>query len=178
MSALSRNSESVVWRMMPVKIARPITKSVKTIMATDAKETNPFLQKSRKPVLKMRLMVTQVIWMILQYVFALLVVAHDLAAVHGDHALAQAVDDAFVVGSKEDGGAEVVDLLEDLYDLEGIDRVEVAGRLVGDDHVGLVDYRAGDGDALLLAAGELAREVVHLVAEVHELQDVRHVGVD
>src|SRR6266700_1224783 len=36
-------------------------------------------------------------------------------------------------------------------------QVEVAGRLVGEQHGGLVHERPGDGDALLLAAGKLAR---------------------
>ena len=40
-------------------------------------------------------------------------------------------------------------------------RVEVAGRLVGQDDPRLADQRAGDGDPLLLAAGQLVRAVVH-----------------
>ena len=46
------------------------------------------------------------------------------------------------------------------HDLLGGLRVEVAGRLVGEHELGLVDQRAGDRDALLLAARELARLVV------------------
>ena len=42
--------------------------------------------------------------------------------------------------------------------------VEIAGRLVGEQHVGLGDDRAGDGDALLLAAGKLGRRMVPPVA--------------
>ena len=37
--------------------------------------------------------------------------------------------------------------------------VQVAGRFVGQDEVGIVDQAAGDGHALLLAAGELRRAV-------------------
>ena len=44
-------------------------------------------------------------------------------------------------------------------------RVEVAGRLVGEEQRRLVHQRAGDGDALLLAAGELARQVVLAVGQ-------------
>ena len=44
-------------------------------------------------------------------------------------------------------------------------RVEVAGRLVGEDHPRLDDERARDRDALLLAAGELARQVAGAVGE-------------
>ena len=39
-------------------------------------------------------------------------------------------------------------------------RVEVAGRLVGEEQRGRVDQRARDRDALLLAAGELVRQVL------------------
>ena len=43
-------------------------------------------------------------------------------------------------------------------------RVEVSGRLVGEDDVGVHGQGAGDGDALHLAAGELGRLVLHAVA--------------
>ena len=45
--------------------------------------------------------------------------------------------------------------------------VEVAGRLVGQDHPGLGDQGPGDGDALLLAARQLTRLVVGPVGQVH-----------
>ena len=44
-------------------------------------------------------------------------------------------------------------------------RVERAGRLVGEDDLGPGDERAGDRDALLLAAGELGGPVAQAVAE-------------
>ena len=44
-------------------------------------------------------------------------------------------------------------------------RVEVAGRLVGEHDPGLDDERTRDRDALLLAAGELARQVTGAVGE-------------
>ena len=56
--------------------------------------------------------------------------------------------------------------------------VEVAGRLVGQQQRRVVDERARDRDALLLAAGELVGEVVQLRGEAGEAQDVRHLGAD
>jgi hypothetical protein len=106
------------------------------------------------------------------------VVADDLAPIHGDDALPDSIDDALIVRRDDDGGAELVDLLQDLDDLEGVDRVEVAGRLVGDDELGLIDDRAADGDALLLAARELVGEMLRLVGEIHELEDIGHVARD
>ena len=50
-------------------------------------------------------------------------------------------------------------------------RVEVAGRLVGEEDGRLGDERARDGDALLLAAGELRRAVRRAVGEADALDD-------
>lgn len=46
---------------------------------------------------------------------------------------------------------------EDLEDGVAGCAVEVAGGFVGQEEGGFVDERAGDGDALLLAAGEVCR---------------------
>jgi hypothetical protein len=40
-----------------------------------------------------------------------------------------------------------VQSLEDAHDLLGAFRVQVAGRLIGQDHAGVVHQGAGDGDA-------------------------------
>ena len=59
---------------------------------------------------------------------------------------------------------------EQLHHRRGRHRVEVAGRLVGDDDPGVGDDRPGDSDALLLAAAELAGVVVVTVGEVDEVE--------
>ena len=46
--------------------------------------------------------------------------------------------------------------------------VEVTGRLVGEEHRGPVDQRAGDGHPLLLAAREFRREVPGTIGEVEQ----------
>ena len=61
-----------------------------------------------------------------------------------------------------------VETLEQLQDLLGRRAIEVAGGLVGDDQRRIADQRAGDRDALLLAAGELVRVVLHAVGETDE----------
>src|SRR5918993_1164155 len=53
----------------------------------------------------------------------------------------------------------LVKLLLQLHHIGAGLRVEVAGRLVGEDHGRFADQRPGDGDALLLAARELGRAV-------------------
>ena len=47
-------------------------------------------------------------------------------------------------------------IAEDLHDLLLGAFVQVAGWLVGQEHLGLVDQRPGDDDSLLLPGGQLA----------------------
>src|SRR3954469_8135365 len=55
----------------------------------------------------------------------------------------------------------LVQLLENAHDLVAHGGVEIAGRLVGEHDARLSDDGARDGDALLLAAGELRRKVMN-----------------
>ncbi|OUD93131.1 hypothetical protein CMMCAS03_05605 [Clavibacter michiganensis subsp. michiganensis] len=100
-------------------------------------------------------------------------VADDLPADQLDHALLHLVDDAGVVGGHDHRGAVGVDPLEHLHDPRARQRVEVARGLVGEEHGRLVDHGAGDGHALLLAAGELVREALLLALEAHHGEHVR-----
>ncbi len=81
---------------------------------------------------------------------------------------------ALRVGHHDDGGALVVQLAEQLHHLAAVLRVEVAGGLVGKDELGTGDDGTGDGDALLLTAGELAGEVLGTVADVHAAHGFLH----
>ena len=78
--------------------------------------------------------------------------------------------DVGLVGDHHDRAAGAVQLVEQAEDLGGRGRVEVAGRLVGEQQVRLGDQRPGDRDPLLLAAGELARPVLGPVAEADPVQ--------
>ena len=82
----------------------------------------------------------------------------DPAQVHHRDPVADVLDDAHVVGDEQVGQPELaLELLEQVEDL-GLDRdVERGDRLVADDEVRLEHERAGDPDALALAAGELVR---------------------
>src|SRR5213080_971704 len=64
------------------------------------------------------------------------------------------VDDGRIVRGQKERGAALMDRLEQLEQLDGALRVEVAGRLVAEEDRRLADDGAGDGDALLLAARE------------------------
>src|SRR5438045_3328098 len=86
------------------------------------------------------------------------------------------VGDVALVGDHDDRVALAVQLLEQPHDLLAGGGVEVAGGLVREQDGGTHDQRAGDGHALALAAGELARLVVHAVAQVHHLQRLAGAG--
>ena len=77
-----------------------------------------------------------------------------------------------------DRRAERIDLLEQEHDLKRTLRVEVAGRLIGDDHRRIVDERAGNGHTLLLAAGQLVRQTAALVLQPDQLQHIGHALFD
>lgn len=69
-----------------------------------------------------------------------------------------------VVGYHYDGAAVLlVELVEQVHDLDTHLGVQVTGRLIGEDDVGVTYDRTGDGHALALAAGELRREMAHTV---------------
>ena len=91
-----------------------------------------------------------------------------------DDAPAHRVDDALVVGGHHHRRPGAVDAIEEPHDPDGRGRVEVSGRLVGEQDQRAVDERAGDRHPLLLAAGELGREVVGLLREADEVEDLRH----
>lgn len=65
------------------------------------------------------------------------------------------------------GGAGV-DAGEQLHDVDRGPRVEVAGRLIGEQHLRPVHQGAGDRDALLLTAGQLVRHPLLLAVEPDE----------
>lgn len=100
----------------------------------------------------------------------LCLVAYDLAALELDDALAHLVHDARVVGRHHHGGAGAVDPVEQLHDADAGGRVEISGRLVGDEDHRLVDEGARDRDALLLPSGELVGHPVGLAVEADQLE--------
>ena len=89
-------------------------------------------------------------------------VADDAALLERDDALAERGHDLGVVGGHHDRHAELVDPQQELEDLPADQRVEVAGRFVGDDQARVVDEGPGDGRALLLAARQLRGDLLRL----------------
>ena len=99
---------------------------------------------------------------------------HDLAEVHHGDAVGDVLDDREVVGDEQVGQSELIlQVLEQVDDL-GLNRhVQRRDRLVRDDEVWVGGQRAGDADALPLAAGELVRIAVGEVGvETDRLQQL------
>ena len=86
-------------------------------------------------------------------------VAHDPTVAHLDRAV-RAAADALVVRDDDQREPVGVQLAQELHDLIGGLRVERARGLVGPHDARPTGERAGDGDALLLAARQLGRAVL------------------
>ena len=99
-------------------------------------------------------------------------VQHHDAVGHG-HRL------GLVVGDVDHGGVELgVEPAELDPHLRAERGVEVGERLVEEEDLGRAGDGAADGDALLLAAGELLRALVEVLADAQDRGGARHRGVD
>ncbi|MDF2697656.1 MAG: uncharacterized protein K0S65_6039 [Labilithrix sp.] len=97
-------------------------------------------------------------------------VAHHAAVTERDHARG-ARRDVVLVGDEHDRDPAIaVQPLQEGKDLEARPRIEIARRLVGEEHRRPSDERARDRDALLLTAGELIRCMMHAIREPHGRQ--------
>lgn len=97
----------------------------------------------------------------------------DPAAVHHRDRVGHGHGLLLVVGDVDEGDADLrLDALELQLHLASQLEVEGTERLVEQQDLRVVDERAGDGDPLLLATGELVRLALGEVAELDELQHV------
>src|SRR3981081_2088149 len=139
-------TRALYWSRMPARVwptsrLTPAIARISVIVPTAARLTAAFRQKlcqaelSANPRCRQSLMVS-----------TRPIVPNDLAVVDRNHAPAQQVDDVAVMGRHQHGRLGlVVDLQEELHDLPAGRRVEVPGRLVGDDQPRLMDEGAGGG---------------------------------
>src|SRR5690606_26390082 len=81
-----------------------------------------------------------------------------------------------VVGSDDDRGSEPVQFKEQAQQPARERRIDIAGRLVRQEYLRLLDQRAGNCHALLLAAREHGRQHVHPVAQSDPFQQFNDVG--
>src|SRR6266404_2884702 len=79
---------------------------------------------------------------------------------------------ALGVGDLKDGGATLVEALEELHDLFALRGVQVSGGLVGENELGILNHRARHSHELLLSAGKLIRKQVFLPDDVETIKNV------
>ena len=106
---------------------------------------------------------------------ALVGIFDDAAEIHDGDTVADVLDHRQIVRDEQIGQAELaLQIHQQIEDLR-LDRdVERGNRLVADDELGLQRERAGDADALPLAAGEFVRIAVHLrLAQADPLEQSR-----
>ena len=96
-------------------------------------------------------------------------IARDVSVTQRDVAAA-VLCDLGVVRHEDDRAPRGVELLEKHQHLETRPRIEIARRLVREDHRRVVDQRPGDGHALHLSARHLVALVQQAVAQPHGLQ--------
>src|SRR6185436_14160344 len=94
--------------------------------------------------------------------------AHDALAVGGDIGLVRHDDDRLSVS---------VQLVEQGEDLDARLRIEITGRLVGEQDRRIRDERARDRDPLALTARELVRQVIRAVGETDALEHALGLGL-
>ena len=152
--------------------------SISTIVAVAARLMTAFRQKPCQARLRLKYRNGQHGRSVLAVVRATDLVADDPTLLERDDALAQGRHDLGVVGRHQHRDAQLVDAQQELEDLPADERIEVAGRLVGDDQPRVVDEGAGDRRALLLAARELGRHLLRLRGEPDDRQDAVDGGPD
>src|SRR5258708_6237326 len=96
-----------------------------------------------------------------------------------DHPAVFELDDAVAEGGValrvrdlNDRGAGVVEAFEELHDFVALRGVEIAGGLVSEDQLRILNHRARYAHELLLSAGKLVGEEVFLADDVEAIEDV------
>ena len=99
---------------------------------------------------------------------------HQLAQIHDAHPVGDVLDHGQVVGDEEIGQAQLIlELDQQIDDLCLDGHVQGGDGLVADDELGIDGQRAGDADALTLAAGKFVGEAVGVLpVQAHQLQAV------
>src|SRR5689334_21645719 len=87
-------------------------------------------------------------------------------------AIAEPLGLVHIVGREQDRAARGLELLDEVPDLAARLWIEPRRRLVEEEQIRVADDRAGDGQSLLLPAGQLTNPAVTLLVELDESNDV------
>ena len=94
-------------------------------------------------------------------------------SVHDMHIAMRAAGEFCVVRHHHDRRPPPIDLLEKVDDLTRHQRIEIAGRLVGEQKSGAPGQRSCNRHSLLLTAGQLGGNVLHARSEPDEFERLR-----
>ena len=97
---------------------------------------------------------------------------HDMAVLHIDHAAGGFTCHFHFVRYDDLGNVRLGEFANNADDLRGDFWIERGGRLVEQQHLRLHHQGARDGDALLLAAGEVQRETIGIGRKTQALQQL------
>jgi acyl-CoA thioesterase-1 len=101
----------------------------------------------------------------------------ELAVADDGEAVGELFGERAFVGDHDDGHTELrLEFAEEIEDGFAGGRVEIAGGLVGKKNFGTIDEGAGDGDALLLAAGELRGAMTETMCQADTLEGFADAG--
>ena len=87
-----------------------------------------------------------------------------------DGRIIEALQQCTAVGRDHHCGAQFVELFEQAHELDADPVVDIAGRLIGEQQMGAIDHRAGDGDPLLLTAAELLGSDIGVLTQADPVQ--------
>ena len=96
-----------------------------------------------------------------------------MAVLERNRAATDTPDHLAVMRGDDHGRPARVHLAKQIHDFERQVRIEIAGRLVRQHDLRIVDEGAGNGDALLLAAGELFGMSIHPVLQADPFQHLK-----
>ena len=75
--------------------------------------------------------------------------------------------DGLIVGHHDDGSSLAVKAVEDGEDLQPAPAIQIPGGFIRQEYLRIVDECSGDGDPLLLSAGQFVRSIVDSVLKAH-----------
>ena len=96
--------------------------------------------------------------------------------VHDRHPIAEPLGLVHVVGGEQDGAPVRLEAFDQLPELPAGLRIEAGGRLIQEEQLGVADQRAGQGQALLLAAGKRTHPGARLFLELDHGDDLGRGG--
>ena len=106
-------------------------------------------------------------------------ICHDVSFFQRDGAFLERVHQALVMGDHQDGRLFLlIDLFQQFDDFLGHFRIQIASWLIRDQHLRMIGDGASDGRALLLAAAELIRKGLGLLAQRDKLKHLTYALAD